>query len=64
MGKHNGFQRKGKLGTSAAPVTKKFTAPTSGLEDVYFTWDTVSNAARYANITNNSLQRVCRGSLS
>ena len=36
---------------NATPATKKkFTAPTSGLEDIYFTWDTVSNASRYATV--------------
>ena len=53
MKKWNNFNRKGKLYSSASPATKKkCTAPTSGLEDVYFTWGTMSNAARYAEVVN------------
>ena len=33
-------------------MTKKFTAPTSGLEDVYFTWGVVSTAARYTEVVD------------
>ena len=53
MGNHDRFNRKKKLESVAAPTTKKrFTAPTSGLEDVYFTWGTVSDAVRYAEVVN------------
>ena len=31
---------------------KRFTAPTLGLENAYFTWDTMSGAGRNANIVN------------
>ena len=44
-----------------APTTKKkFTALTLGLEDVYFTWSTVSNAAtaRYANVVDTLKEYV------
>ena len=52
------FEGKSKPGASAAPVTKKFTAPTSGLEDVYFTWDTVSDAVRYAKVVDKLKEYV------
>ena len=53
MRKLTSFNRKGKLNASAAPVSKKrFTALTLGLEDVYFTWGTVSDAARYAKMVD------------
>ena len=53
MAKQNGFNRKGKLDSLAAPATKrKFTAPTPGLADVYFTWGTVSDAVRYAEMVD------------
>ena len=34
-------------GRSGAAAPKKFTAPTSGLEDVYFTWGTAKDAAKF-----------------
>ena len=34
-------------GGSGAATPKKFTAPTSGLEDVYFTWGTAKDAAKF-----------------
>ena len=53
MGKQSGFDWKGKLNSLAAPATKKkFTAPMLALEDVYFTWGTLSNAARCAKVVN------------
>ena len=59
MRKQNGFKRKRKLDSSAAPATKKkFMAPTSGLEDVYFTWETVSDAARYAEAVDKLKEYV------
>ena len=59
MGKHNGFQWKRKLDTSAALVTKKkLTAPMLGLEDVYFTWNTVSSVARYTKIVDKLKEYV------
>ena len=50
MGK--GKNKKGKrrtsgLGRTAAANTKKFTAPTPGLEDVYFRWRTAKDDARF-----------------
>ena len=51
MGKRNDFGWKGKSNASAAPASKKkFTAPMLGLEDIYFTWGTVRDAARYAEV--------------
>ena len=59
MGKQSGFNRKGKLDSSVAPATKKkFTATTSGLEDVYFNWSAVSNAARYAKVVDKLKEYV------
>ena len=53
MGNRNRFNRKKKLESATAPTTKKkFTAPTAGLEDVYFTWGTVSNTARYVEVVD------------
>ena len=53
MGKQNDFNRKGKLDSLAALATnKKFMAPTSGLEDAYFTWGIVSNAARSTKVVD------------
>ena len=53
MWKLNGFNRKGKLDSLAAPaIKKKFTAPMPGLEDVYFTWGTVSDTVRYAEMVD------------
>ena len=32
---------------AAAASTKKFTTPTPGLEDVYFSWGTAKDAAKF-----------------
>ena len=59
MGKREHFNRKGKLDSSEAPTTKKkFMAPTLGLEDVYFIWGTVSDAARYAEVVDKLKEYV------
>ena len=59
MGKRDRFNRKGKLESAAAPTTKKkFMTPTSGLEDVYFNWGTVSNAARYTEVVDKLKEYV------
>ena len=48
-----------KSDSSTAPSTKKkFTAPALGLEDVHFTWGTMSNAARYAKVVNKLKEYV------
>ena len=39
-------------------MTKKFTAPMSGLENVYFTWGTVSNIERYAKVVDKLKEYV------
>ena len=55
MGKRDRFNQKG----SKAPTTKKkFTAPTVGIEDVYFTWGTVSDAARNAKVVDKLREYV------
>ena len=50
MGNRDRFRKKKSEAAAAATTKKKFTAPTSGLEDVYFTWGTVSDAARFAKM--------------
>ena len=37
----------GGVGGSGGAGTTKFTAPTLGLEDVYFTWGTAKDAAKF-----------------
>ena len=39
-------------------MTKRFTAPTSGLEDVYVTWGTVSDAVRYTKVVGKLKEYV------
>ena len=61
MGKQNGINRKRRSDSLVATATKKkFTAPTSGLEEVCFTWGTVSDAAtaRYAKVVNKLKEYV------
>ena len=59
MGNRDRFNRKGTLDSLAAPATKKkVMAPTSGLEDVYFTWGTMSDAVRYAEVVNKLKEYV------
>ena len=58
MGPRRTFERKSKPGASAARVAKKFKAPTSGLEDVYFTWGTVSDAERYTEVVDKLKEYV------
>ena len=45
-------------GGSGAATTKKFTAPTSGLEDVYFTWGTASGAAKFEDTVSQMARQV------
>ena len=50
MGKNKnkkGKRRTSGVGRAAAATTKKFTAPTQGLEDVYFSWGTAKDAAKF-----------------
>ena len=50
MGKNKnkkGKRRTSGLGRAAAATTKKFSAPTQGLEDVYFSWGTAKDAAKF-----------------
>ena len=58
MVNRRGFAQKGKLSALAAHVTKTFTAPTSGLEGVYFTWDTVRDAVRYTKVVDKLKEYV------
>ena len=58
MGNRDRFRKKKSEAAAAATTKKKFTAPTSGLEDVYFTWGTVSDAARYAEVVDKLKEYV------
>ena len=59
MGKHNHFNRKGKSDSSGALTTKKkFTAPTVGPQDVYFTWGAVRDAARNVEVVDKLKEYV------
>ena len=39
-------------GGSDGAGTMKYTAPTSGLEDVYFTWGTAKDAAKFEDMVS------------
>ena len=58
MGNRDRFRKKKLESATATTIKKKFTAPTLGLEDVYFTWGTVSGAARYADVVNKLKEYV------
>ena len=45
-------------GGSGAATPKKFTAPTSGLEDVYFTWGTAKDAAKFEDTVSHLARHV------
>ena len=55
------FKRKQrKAGGTGSPggSTVKFTAPTSGLEDVYFTWGTAKDAAKFEDTVSKLARHV------
>ena len=60
MGKR--FKRKqraaGGTGSSGGAGTVKFTAPTSGLEDVFFTWGTAKDAAKFEETVSKLARHV------
>ena len=58
MGNRDRFRKKKPESATATTTKKKFTASTSGLEDVYFTWGTVSDAARYAEVVDKLKEYV------
>ena len=45
-------------GGSGGASTTKFTAPTSGLEYVYFTWGTANDAAKFEDTVNHLARHV------
>ena len=45
-------------GGSGAATPKKFTAPTSGLENVYFTWGTAKDAAKFEDTVSHLARHV------
>ena len=58
MGK-KGKRRQRAVGGAGSPAgTMKFTAPTSGLEDVYFTWGTAKDAAKFEDTASKLAQHV------
>ena len=52
------LQNATRSGGSGAATSKKFTAPTSGLEDVYFTWGTAKNAAKFEDTVSQLARHV------
>ena len=58
MGKKKGKRNARRNGTeTGAAAPRKFTAPTPGLEDVYFTWGTAKDAAKFED-TVSALARI------
>ena len=45
-------------GGSGAATPKKFTAPTPGLEDVFFTWGTAKDAAKFEDTVSQLARHV------
>ena len=45
-------------GSSGSAGTTKFTAPMLGLEDVYFTWDTAEEVAKFKGMASKLGQHV------
>ena len=58
MGNRDRFRKKKSESATAITTKKKFTAPTSGLEDVYFTWGAVRDAVRYAEVVGKLKEYV------
>ena len=48
----------GGAGSPGGTGTTKFTAPTSGLEDVFFTWGTAKDAAKFENAVSKLARHV------
>ena len=48
----------GGTGSPGGAGNTKFTAPTSGLEDVYFTWGTAKDAVKFEDTVNKLAQYV------
>ena len=60
MGKKNKRKQRtvGGAGGSGGAGTMKFTAPTSGLEDVYFMWVTAKDAAKFEDTVSKLARHV------
>ena len=48
----------GRTGSPGGAVTTKFTAPTLGLEDVFFTWGTAKDAAKFEDTVSKLARHV------
>ena len=58
MGK-KGTRRQWAVGGAGSPAcTTKFTAPTSGLEDAFFTWGTAKDAAKFEDMVSKLARHV------
>ena len=58
MGKKGKRRQRGVGGAGSPAGTTKFTAPTSGLEDVFFAWDTAKDAAKFEDTVSKLARRV------
>ena len=60
MGKKNKRKQRtvGGARSSVGAGTMKFTAPTSGFEDVYFTWGTAKDAAKFEDTVSKLARHV------
>ena len=59
MGKRTKRKQRAAGGTgSLSGPTTKFTAPTSGLEDVFFTWGTTKEAAKFEDTVSKLAQHI------
>ena len=60
MGKKNKRKQRavGGVGGLGGAGTTKFTAPTLGLEDVYFTWGTAKDAAKFEDMVSKLARHV------
>ena len=58
IGKYKIPRRIPQISTTMTAGKGKYQAPTSGLEDVIFTWETVRDAAKYEEVKNKLAQHV------
>ena len=58
MGKRIKRRQRAVGGAGSPAGTTKFTAPTSGLEDVFFTWDTAKDAAKFKDMVSKLARHV------
>ena len=58
MGKKGKMRQRAVGGAGSPAGTTKFTAPTSGLEDVFFTWGTAKDAAKFEDTVSKLARHV------